>query len=177
MPPPSSSLSCFRAGLLVSSLLTTLAASAQVQTQSYVQTGLGFIASVTDVGALAPSGAVLHSFQKRSGSIYTPLLQINDYGQVGIGNMGSWQMRSLLNVGAGMGSLTVDVLNGGTCLGFNAARLPSTNNFYFGTNGTYNGGSLIWADPEGSLHFSTRRSSVNNLGASTGGQERWLPAT
>lgn len=75
-----------RACLLAGGLLTTLATSAQ----SYVQTSPGFIAYVADVGAQAPNEAVAHTFQSRnSAGAYPRLLQINDYGKVGIGNLNS----------------------------------------------------------------------------------------
>lgn len=139
--------SILRVCLLAGGLLTAFTASAQ----SYVQTSPGFIAYVTDASAAASaSGTIVHSFQLRNqAGAYPRLLQISDYGKVGIGNLNSWEIRSLLNVGAGMGSLAVDVLNGGACLGFNAMRQNYGNKFYFATNGTDNGGSLIWADPPG----------------------------
>lgn len=49
---------------------------------------------------------------------------------------------------------------GGACIGFNAAR-QSDANFRMSSDGTRNGGAVMWAATDGSLAFSTLPSGIN----------------
>jgi len=98
-------------------------------------------------------------------------------GRVGIGIASGWEPRgwtilSRLNVGKGMGSFTADVLNGATCIGFNAAKYEQA--FLFGTDAYNNGGALIWADTQGALNFSTKGSGTADNGQGGPNAERWV---
>lgn len=130
---------------------------------------------------LVNSGDVTYDFQVRrfinGNNEYPSILRMTNAGRIGIGSLESWELRSTLNVGANMNSISVDnfagttlgTVNGlpvvgGACIGFNAARqIPDANypngSFFLGPNGTTpatkNGGAVIWADVEGGLSFTT----------------------
>ncbi|MDO7850754.1 hypothetical protein [Hymenobacter convexus] len=104
-------------------------------------------------------------------------MNITNAGRVGIGNQLLYGSRSMLSVGLGANSLSIDdagsyrvrsngnrdyVLGGGACIGFNASRQsdaafacdPGLLDSYNPNSDSRNGGALIWGDVEGTLNFT-----------------------
>lgn len=126
---------------------------------------------------LTSSSSPAHIFWVRKTSTSaTAAMAILQDGRVGIGGSSS-SAPSLLTVqGMVNGVMThinrvaIDNLNGaaggGTgCIGFNAAAAGSLGNgvVTLVSNGTQNGGALLWGNAEGDLNFSTFPSTGNSL--------------
>jgi hypothetical protein len=120
-------------------MLVTLARQGVAQSIVYINPDLHLVGgdrAVND-GDVTHSFVVLRSLGVGAGYDYPRVMNISNYGRVGIGNRLYGGARTMLSVGTGVYNLSVDevgsprpkapgqtdyVTKGGACIGFNAAR-------------------------------------------------------
>lgn len=188
---------------LLTVTLLTLGHQAQAQV-SRIETGSDGVVRAIAVLQTTPVDATVHEFSLQIPNpdpatvgnypfIYPRLLRMSSTGRMGIGYNTSDFPRSMLNVGQGLNTFSVDELGserpngkqlipgvpgGGVCIGLNASRQADAAiacDLNAATN--RNGGAMIWADGEGTLNFTAFPS---NRGATpTGplpGTQHFLPS-
>ena len=104
---------------------------------------------------------------------FPSLLKILRSGRVGLNLRNDGDPECWLNVGRGLGNISLDdiggafdpskvtsanplVPNGGACIGFNAVRQATFDGYFrMSQRNVKDGGSVIWANNDGALSFST----------------------